>query len=1822
MNKKIITTILLITILLSSAYVSAIDTLEFDTEQGLTPSIVHVNGDVYAIAYSGPDDDGFIKTVSIDPTGLIQETPIQFEFDATRGVTPDIIHFRDNIYAITYSGNNEYGFLKTIQISSDGTNINTIDSWQFENIIPTRNPKIIKVNENYAAIVYGDQGTLKTFRIKPDGTLDKFSSVTNKMTYNFDTICKTPKIINVCNDIYAIVYTGNGEIGYLITVSITPDGQITQDKIGTLALGNKLADPCITHVSGDIYAIVYGRSGDRGLLSTVSISPEGTIISPITTLEFYQKKCIKPNIIKINDNIFAVAYSNSRNNGLLKTFMIDSADYSISQTDSYEYVSIGKTPDIINADNNIYAIAYTGVDDDGFLKTVLIDPSGSITIDIKTRDVEPDEAYEIAGDKNRDPTDGYEFFYDPDGSSKAIVSIDGDSDVKIDHFICIDSDDIPEKYWDPDHDILVDVIVEDIDDDVTNEWIFDKDGNGVGYSYYDPNDGLIHLYETFTLTISVVGNGKVEKNPDKTRYLRDTSVELTAVPDSDWRFDHWSGALSGSTNPEHITMDSDNSVTAYFIEDAIPVYYDLVISVDGSGTTDPAPGTYSYLDGSTVYIDPIADSCWSFDHWSGDIPAGDEFDDPLCITMDSGKSIVANFVINYYSLDISVVGNGMTNPAPGVYSYSCGSVVDLSVATDPGWVFDHWEGTLSGSNNPASILIDGDKVVTAYLVQEEYTLSTSIVGSGTINKNPEQATYTYGTVVELTAIPSVGWHFIGWSGDLSSLLNPASITMDGDKSVSASFAVDEFTIVASAGSNGVISPSGSVVVGYGGSQLFTFTPNVGYHVLDVVVDGVSQGALGSYLFSNVVANHVIGVSFAVDPDDPVFYNLMISLDGNGITNPGAGTYSYLAGTIVNLEAIADPGWSFDHWSGDLTGYDNPIQIIINSDKSVVATFIDIDADDDGIPDEIDDDDDNDGYLDDYEIACGSDPKDPAITPNDTDGDLIPDCIDVDDDNDGYADDVDVFPLDPTEWFDTDGDGVGDNADLDDDGDGWSDVDEVLYGTDPLDASDYPIFYNLIISVNGDGYTAPNTGVYSYLKDSIIDVEAIANPGWTFDHWSGDVSVGDEFENPLPITIEANITAIAHFVQLTYTLSVTVSGDGSGTVEYSPDNSYHSGDIVTYVYRFFKGWNLITLPLHVTNNSFTALFNGLNCVNFCYGWNGTTQTPEIVETLLPGQAYWIYVYDNVDFGIQGTSIIEDLSLVIYPGDTLLGWVHPSATTAEHICQAIPQINSVAIPIYSAADPSNISYLIHTAGNTSNNFLIEQGMGFWVRTAIGGVWDGNVENNSYGPYHYGDVVTLWANASVSSVFTGWSGGLSGSISPMTITIDGNKVVTATFAQNNNNNNNNNNNENNNNQENNNQIIIVNQKPTANAGGPYNGYTNQIIIFNASKSRDPDGDKIEYRWDFDGDGKYDTEWSKNAITSHIYSSAGNYIVKLEVRDSKGANSTNQTLASIEFKANNPPTNLIVKGPLSGKKNIEYIYTAIATDIDPNDMLRFIFNWGDGTNDTTGFVSSGVAVNVTHSWSSYGVYVLTVYAQDASLNMSEKKSLTVLIDVIVIDDKIKGYLIDENSDGIYDLFYNNENKNSNSVETKDNITYLINSDEDEEWDYQYNISTQKLTEYKKDKKSDLQDKKDVLNLSVFGVISLIIGAILLLLIVILYKNKDDENFEVINKSEEAINTTNDQVVEPKKIETKEKLEEISPKADQMELKEYKNKQKDPVFRWKEQIRFENIATQVIFNDKSNESNNSQKKPAGNKARKSTSKKNKGNKKSKKTVKKKQQVK
>ena len=120
----------------------------------------------------------------------------------------------------------------------------------------------------------------------------------------------------------------------------------------------------------------------------------------------------------------------------------------------------------------------------------------------------------------------------------------------------------------------------------------------------------------------------------------------------------------------------------------------------------------------------------------------------------------------------------------------------LTANTDPGYTFADLSGDLSDSDNPETIVMEGNHSVTANFVAEEYNLEITVSpnSSGTVSKNPYQTTYSYDDEVILTANPALGYEFSHWSGDVNSTINPYNLTILDDVTVTANFIESTYSL--------------------------------------------------------------------------------------------------------------------------------------------------------------------------------------------------------------------------------------------------------------------------------------------------------------------------------------------------------------------------------------------------------------------------------------------------------------------------------------------------------------------------------------------------------------------------------------------------------------------------------------------------------------------------------------------------------------------------------------------------------------------------------------------------------------------------------------------------------------------------------------------------------------------------------------------------------------------------------------------------------------------------------------------------------------------
>ena len=134
------------------------------------------------------------------------------------------------------------------------------------------------------------------------------------------------------------------------------------------------------------------------------------------------------------------------------------------------------------------------------------------------------------------------------------------------------------------------------------------------------------------------------------------------------------------------------------------------------------------------------------------------------------------------------------------------------------------------------------------------------VTSSIVNWNGAARTTTYVSGTQLTvAIPASDIASAGTAA--VTVVNPGPVTSN-----TATFTINPntFTITATSGANGAVTPAGITTVNSGANPTYTITPNAGYHVIDVLVNGASVGAVTTYTFPPVNSNQVITATFAIN----------------------------------------------------------------------------------------------------------------------------------------------------------------------------------------------------------------------------------------------------------------------------------------------------------------------------------------------------------------------------------------------------------------------------------------------------------------------------------------------------------------------------------------------------------------------------------------------------------------------------------------------------------------------------------------------------------------------------------------------------------------------------------------------------------------------------------------------------------------------------------------------------------------------------------------------------------------------------------------------
>jgi uncharacterized protein (TIGR02145 family)/uncharacterized repeat protein (TIGR02543 family) len=431
---------------------------------------------------------------------------------------------------------------------------------------------------------------------------------------------------------------------------------------------------------------------------------------------------------------------------------------------------------------------------------------------------------------------------------------------------------------------------------------------------------------TLKVTVSPTAGGSVSKSPDKAQYSKGESVMLTATAKAGYRFTGWSGSQTSTGVEVLVKMDGNKELIANFLpENAVSYTLTINTSPTAGGSVSKSPDKLEYAAGDMVYVVAAPKPGYAFTIWSG---ASSSRDSAITITMNDKKELTANFAPRTYTLTVKEENGGTVSRNPGKSAYEYNEKVIVTAYPDNGYKFKEWSGAATGTKNPVTVTIDGDKTLTASfewngatpppnVPDTKYTLTAypSPTNGGEVSRSPDKNAYTSGEKVTVTANPANGYKFTGWSDAATSTSKSITVTIDGDRTLTAGFELITYTVTFSAnGGSGTIpdrsAQSGNSITLPTGSNLSKNGSTFGGWNTNASGTGTNYGGGSSFFVTKDVTLYA---EWEIIPTYTVTFNA-----NGGTVNPTSAKTED-DGKLASLPTPTRNGYTFDGWYTASTG---------------------------------------------------------------------------------------------------------------------------------------------------------------------------------------------------------------------------------------------------------------------------------------------------------------------------------------------------------------------------------------------------------------------------------------------------------------------------------------------------------------------------------------------------------------------------------------------------------------------------------------------------------------------------------------------------------------------------------------------------------------------------------------------------------------------------------------------------------------------------------------------------------------------------------------
>jgi hypothetical protein len=385
--------------------------------------------------------------------------------------------------------------------------------------------------------------------------------------------------------------------------------------------------------------------------------------------------------------------------------------------------------------------------------------------------------------------------------------------------------------------------------------------NDLYHGHILPTGQLATATPTEFVHVSPTTHGQVQ--PSGTVTLCDVSGTFVFTPDIGYRVLDVTvdGSSMGAVDQYTFAAGAGDHTLA--VEFTLKTY-SIGASASAGGSISPSGTTTIAYGGSQVYsitpdagnhiVDVLVDGA--------SVGAVATFEFP---PVSADHTISATFALDQYAIT-AIAGPGGSIVPSGVTLVSHGGSQAYTITPDNGRLVDDvLVDGVSVGNGPAYTFtnVTGPHSIVASFKRKSHNIAISTGAVGTVYATSTESVLD-GDDYTVTLAPPTGYEVADVLVDGTSVGALTSYTFTDvteDHALVASFTPIVYTVTATAGAGGHISPSGTISVAYGTDKTITITADADHNIVDVQVDGASVGAVTSYTFSAVTANHFLSVSF-------------------------------------------------------------------------------------------------------------------------------------------------------------------------------------------------------------------------------------------------------------------------------------------------------------------------------------------------------------------------------------------------------------------------------------------------------------------------------------------------------------------------------------------------------------------------------------------------------------------------------------------------------------------------------------------------------------------------------------------------------------------------------------------------------------------------------------------------------------------------------------------------------------------------------------------------------------------------------------------------